>query len=383
MCTSPYRVYRARYWTEEHKWPLTFNRSEGYADKKMEVGCGQCIECRMEKARIWAIRCCNEAQYWEEEGKRSCFVTLTYNDDNLPHVKSKSVEGRYYESLHKRDLQLFFKRLRKKGATFRYFAAGEYGGLYGRPHYHVLLFGWTPRDAYLCDVSGSGFDVYSSDTLDDTWSHGQTFTQDMCFETAFYTAGYAMKKLTGKGEYFEKKFGVKDAEEYYDGVVPEFTLMSRKPGIGLPWFLKYRQDVYPNDTMNINGMEVLPPRFYFEKEVELEEKENPNREEYVTGRLSELRIQQLKRSQKRRKDELKDEIKIMQSERKRSRAINQHLKQRKYEQTRQVTGKSFHDLRQEELRILKDNDRQERRDNKKSISERSHESTKQLKSICS
>jgi len=176
---------------------------------------------------------------------------------------------------------------------------------------------------------------------------------------------------------------VKDAEEYYDGVVPEFTLMSRKPGIGLPWFLKYRQDVYPNDTMNINGMEVLPPRFYFEKEVELEEKENPNREEYVTGRLSELRIQQLKRSQKRRKDELKDEIKIMQSERKRSRAINQHLKQRKYEQTRQVTGKSFHDLRQEELRILKDNDRQERRDNKKSISERSHESTKQLKSICS
>lgn len=353
MCTSPLTAYRARIWTEQGKWPVVFNKSEGYIDKQLELGCGQCIECRMERARMWAIRCCNESQYFEEEGRRSCFTTLTYNDDNLPHVKSNTIEGRYYETLHKRDLQLFFKRLRRRGNDFRYFASGEYGGVYGRPHYHVLIFGWHPQDCYLCGSSQSGFDVYSSDSLDETWSHGLTFIQDMNFETAFYTAGYALKKLTGKGEYFEKKFGVASAEEYYDGVVPEFVLMSRRPGLGTDWFMKYRSDVYPGDKMKINGLSVLPPRYYYEKEVALEKKENPDRKEDLLGRLSMVRIEQIKRSNARRKEEMSDEIKILKRQQARSRAINQLIQKRKYEHERKITGKNFHDLRSKELRILK------------------------------
>jgi hypothetical protein len=358
VCTSPLQAYRSRSWSDTGSWPIVFNKSEGFKDKKLFVGCGQCIECRMEKARMWAIRCCHEAQWNEEEGKRSCFVTLTYNDDNLPHVKSNSVQGRYYPTLVKRDIQLFCKRLRKKGYDFRYFVSGEYGGIYGRPHYHMLIFGWYPSDCYITDVSGSGYDVYSSDILDETWSHGLTFVQDMCFETAFYTAGYALKKLTGSGEYYQTNFGVKDAEEYYDGIQPEFLLMSRRPSIGLRWFEKYRQDVYPDDKIHINNMTVLPPRYYFNKEVELEEKEG-GRKTNVLGKLTNVRIETIKRIQAHRKEIMSEDIKVLQSERKRVRNINQHIKEKRYEQQRKVFGKGFHDLRQKELRVLKTNERKE------------------------
>ena len=135
--------------------------------------------------------------------------------------------------------------------------------------------------------------------------------------------------------------------------------------------------------MNKKGQEllILPPRFYYEKEMELEDKENPDRERFVTGRLSEVRIQQIKRHQARRKEEMKDEIKILKNEQKRSRAINQFIKQRKYEQQKRTAGKSFHDLRSEELRILKSNDRQECRSSKKSIPERGNEYSVESSSI--
>ena len=66
----------------------------------INLACGQCIGCRLEKSKAWATRCMNEAQMHTQ----NCFITLTYNDDHLPSD----------QSLHHRDFQLFFKRLRKK-----------------------------------------------------------------------------------------------------------------------------------------------------------------------------------------------------------------------------------------------------------------------------
>jgi hypothetical protein len=66
------------------------------------------------------------------------FITLTYNADHVPYTNS----GRM--ALNKVDLQKFFKRLRKahgtKGKPIRYYAVGEYGTGYQRPHYHIILF---------------------------------------------------------------------------------------------------------------------------------------------------------------------------------------------------------------------------------------------------
>lgn len=375
MCTTPLQAWRDRKVGKNGKRGIVFKKNEGFSDQELEIGCGQCIECRMERSRVWAVRCCNEAQWNEEEGRPSCFLTLTYNDDNLPFVKSKTKKGEYYQTLVKRDIQLFLKRIRRKTeADIRYFIAGEYGGQFGRPHYHALLFGWKPSDEVLCDVSGSGHPVYSSDLLDERWTHGNVYSQQMCFETAFYTASYALKKLVGSGEYFKKKFGVESAEEYYDGVQPEFNLVSKNPAIGLRYYEKYRTDIYPQDKLRINGLTIIPPRYYYEKEVQYEECRG-DRKENITGRFSKTELELIKVRRQYEMDHLPQEIKSEKQLRKRSRMYNQLTKARHYDEAKRTFGVSFHDIRQKELRILNGIDGCKKRcNNNKRIQEECNES---------
>jgi len=178
----------------------------------------------------------------------NAFVTLTYDNDCLP------VDG----SLDKRTLQLFFKRLRKKlKKRVRYYACGEYGEEGGRPHYHALIFGHCFSDRKLLKRTGSGFNIYMSKELQSCWEFGYTSVGDVTFESAAYVARYVMKKITGgeKDEhYVDKRTGVVRQEE--------FTLMSRRPGIGFSWFDKYKTDVYPRGLKVVRGVEVKPPRYY-------------------------------------------------------------------------------------------------------------------------
>ena len=46
----------------------------------IELPCGQCIGCRMQRAQDWTIRCMHEASLHQE----NCFITLTYERDKLP-----------------------------------------------------------------------------------------------------------------------------------------------------------------------------------------------------------------------------------------------------------------------------------------------------------
>lgn len=88
--------------------------------RSLFLACGQCIGCRLERSRQWAMRCMHEASLYDE----NCFVTLTYDD---AHLKSTSLEYA--------DFQLFMKRLRKKFADrlIRFYMCGEYGEAFSRP----------------------------------------------------------------------------------------------------------------------------------------------------------------------------------------------------------------------------------------------------------
>lgn len=179
-----------------------------------EIPCGQCIACRLNHARMWSIRISHEATCHAH----NVFLTLTYDDDNLP--KDNSV--------HKRELQLFFKRLRKDlgGVKIRYFACGEYGDQFGRPHYHAIIFGIS----YDCHVfKNKRFDKKTNGyhCQIDAWNKGLCHIGSVTVDSANYVAGYVTKKLKGKG-----------AKEHYDklGIEPEFVLMSRRPGIGSDFF---------------------------------------------------------------------------------------------------------------------------------------------------
>lgn len=214
--------------------------------------CGQCIGCRLERARQWALRCLHEARFHE----RSSFVTLTYNDENLPFDKS----------LDHRHFQLFMKRLRKKtGQKIRYYMAGEYGDLNRRPHYHAILFGYYPDDCKLFSTNEHGNPVYSSKSLDDIWQLGFTTVGEVNFMTAGYVARYCLKKITGDAADYHYRSVVNTETSEIHYLQPEYAKMSLKPGIGSQYFEKYISDIFPHDRVVYDGHEQKPPRYYDKK----------------------------------------------------------------------------------------------------------------------
>ena len=137
---------------------------ERYIKDYIEIPCGKCIGCRLEYSRQWANRMMLEAKYHSQ----NWFVTLTYDDLHVPrsyYGDPNSGEALPSLTLRKRDIQLFFKRLRKQtGQNFRYYACGEYGENTHRPHYHFIVFGLELDDLQFlrrCE----NFNYYTSDTI--------------------------------------------------------------------------------------------------------------------------------------------------------------------------------------------------------------------------
>lgn len=250
-CFSPVRAFRAVAPNKRGRRPIVFSRRESGSDESVSISCGQCIGCRLERSRQWAMRCMHEASLYDD----NCFVTLTYNDANLP------VGG----TLVRRDLQLFLKRLRKfsvkrRGRGFRFYACGEYGDETFRPHFHVLLFDYNFRDRYTWRRSVSGNKLSRSEELERLWSVGSSEIGDVTFQSAGYVARYCVKKVVGRAaaEHYLRY----DCEGRPYQLLPEFAAMSLKPGIGRPWLLRFQADVYPHDFVIVNGRKVKPPRFY-------------------------------------------------------------------------------------------------------------------------
>lgn len=213
----------------------------------LTLSCGQCIGCRLERSRQWAVRCMHEAQMHES----NAFVTLTYNDDNLPADSS----------LNYRHFQLFMKRLRRRYGKVRFYMCGEYGDLYGRPHFHSCLFGIDFSDRYFWRQSPAGFRLFRSPSLEEIWTFGNAEIGDVTFESAAYVARYVTKKVTGAAAAEHYRIVDPDTGEVYDRV-PEFTHMSLKPGIGFAWYDKFSKEVFPHDRVVVRGKEVKPPRYY-------------------------------------------------------------------------------------------------------------------------
>lgn len=219
--------------------------------RTLDLPCGQCIGCRLDRSRHWATRCVHEAS----QHHRNAFVTLTYNNDNLPP----------YASLRYRDYQLFIKRLRKRYGTVRYYMGGEYGELRGRPHYHACLFGFDFDDKQRYKRTPGGFQLYTSAILEQLWGKGFCTIGEVNFETAAYVARYIVQKQTGKNnpkalEKYGEKIDVETGE--ITKKIPEFNHMSLKPGIGRTWVDKYVTDIINDGQVVINGRKNKAPRYY-------------------------------------------------------------------------------------------------------------------------
>lgn len=223
--------------------------------------------------------------------KQNCFVTLTFDDKHVPKNGSVNL----------RDLQLFFKKLRKfhygkksrasksssrpapldagsaglklvphTGAVvsaplskLRFFACGEYGGPTHRPHYHALIFGFQfPDLKFFKSINQNK--LYTSPTLQKLWPYGFSTIGTVNFTTASYVAQYIIKKINGNlaDEHYTRPHCVTGELMRH---LPEFVTMSKKPGLGTSWYDQFKSDCYPSDFLVVDGHKVPIPKFYDKK----------------------------------------------------------------------------------------------------------------------
>ena len=244
-CYKPLKGWYSRIRNESGKRSIVFKASQGYNDRPVSVPCGQCVGCRLERSRQWAMRCLNEASLYD----CNCFITLTFSAECLVD-----------NSLHKEDFQKLMKRLRKRyGSGVRYFHCGEYGEKFQRPHHHACLFNFDFPDKELWTVR-NGVRLYRSESLEKLWPFGFCTIGDVTFESAAYVARYIMKKVTGE-----------KADDHYNGRVREYITMSRRPGIGRAWIEQFKSDVYPSDAVVVRGDVICKPPKYYDSLYELDE----------------------------------------------------------------------------------------------------------------
>lgn len=200
--------------------------------KKVLVPCGSCPNCLARKASAWSFRLMQQ----EKISKSAWFLTLTYATDHLP------ITSNGYATINKRDLQLFFKRLRKShvgsaASEIKYYAVGEYGGKLKRPHYHVILF-----NARLDKISPS-------------WGLGHCHYGKVEGASVGYTLKYISKP--------QKNFAINDDRER------PFSLMSK--GIGESYITAEMVAWHKGDLNNrmycnlLDGKKCTMPRYYKER----------------------------------------------------------------------------------------------------------------------
>ena len=190
------------------------------------------------------------------------FLTLTYNDENLPADKGVHVD----------ELQRFWKRLRKNLQTkyhefapaLTYYSIGEYGSkekiykspgatkCHGRPHYHAIVFGlnnWNDEHREILKKSWTLCEPWFFDKERGRKSGMQEVTPD----DIQYVAGYVQKKL----------YGSEAQKEVYGEATPPFSTCSA--GIGLEFAMKNKQRLLNNGFTYFKGHKIGVPRYFCEK----------------------------------------------------------------------------------------------------------------------
>lgn len=224
---------------------------------RIEVPCGKCVVCQENRRNEWSARMELESRM----SKVTYFITLTYDPEHCP------------SGLRLSDLQKFFKRLRHR-VSCRFFACGEYGDQFQRPHYHSIV--WLDKF-----VSSTDFDRI----IQDSWGAGFVQVREADRNAFRYVAKYTLKsyKASPIGE-------------------PEpFAVMSRRPGIAKPWIDEVAGKYFNEYILLNNGIRQALPRYNLSKLDPVEQiRIKDHRREHASARLDKsvelLRAVNLERS---------------------------------------------------------------------------------------
>lgn len=247
--------------TPTGKKSVSFKPVLGYEAARLP--CMKCIGCKLKKSQEWSNRIAHEKYFYE----LSVFLTLTYNNQNLP--KNNHLVHEHF--------QLFIKRLRRKMEydhkkqnpdcteypKIKYYMCGEYGDQSGRAHYHAIILGVDFPDKKKHSQGKSGIWQYVSKTLDDLWGMGFCTIGSVTQESAAYTARYIMKK-----QYEEQKNAALHARKSITAQkkqadTPPAPYMVCSKGFGKRFYEKYGDQIHARDSViNHKGKENPVPRYY-------------------------------------------------------------------------------------------------------------------------
>ena len=265
-----------------YNFPILYDRNT-FDEKGMFifVPCNHCIGCKLDYSRMWATRSVHEA-YMANYFNDCAFLTLTFNDDMLYHRDNPY-------SLNKVAFRCFIKRLRKAvmsdyGKTFRFMSCGEYGSRRGRPHYHMLIYGFNFPDKYVYStkiVHGQRIFYYRSPFLEKLWkpancdkSFGFSIIGLVNYETSAYVARYVTKKLHKSNRCYLNK-------------EQEFLLASRNKGLGYYYLEKFYKQIFDNGYITLpTGFKAPIPRYYYNS---LSEIDPQKYYDYTIARQADLR----------------------------------------------------------------------------------------------
>lgn len=222
--------------------PKDINKPSGY----VITPCGICNNCRKNFAHMWGTRVYHESLDYD----KSCFVTLTYDPEHMP------IGSKFRPTIDIQDVQNFFKSWREYiyPEKIRYFVGCEYTPQNHLPHYHCAVFGASMWDSRVFTNHVARDGGYSVDCR--FWNKGFVHVGKLEQGSANYVAGYALKKVTGSAN-----------KDYYQnlGITPPRALMSRRPGIGCNFMMKYQEVMRRLGNTTVNGTVVSLPRYYQEK----------------------------------------------------------------------------------------------------------------------
>lgn len=196
----------------------------------IEVPCGKCVACLSKRRQEWVFR----LQQEQKHSLTSWFVTLTYEDSQLPTLKQakeynnslppdkrKTENHEIMEIYQKSHVQKFLKRLRKYYTPFvpdpysiRYFVVSDYGGNFHRLHYHMLLFNFPLRAA---DCSR----IEISHRIQKYWKHGGVNVGEVNDKSINYTCKYCLQRPD------------------VTGAPKTWMTCSNKPGIGAAYLTEH------------------------------------------------------------------------------------------------------------------------------------------------
>lgn len=197
----------------------------------LQLPCGKCTECKSKRAFDWATRAKHEMACHEQ----NTFITLTYDDKNLPSFL-----------VVKSEFQKFLKKLRKKiKKKVKYIVSHEYGGRTGRPHHHAIIFGWEPSDQRFLQKAPSGEPLFESKDISELWTHGFHSIGEANEKTAYYIASYSLKS---------KQHEITNPDTGEEIIVSDTMDCSIRTAIGYEYFMNNAQQL-------VNTSNMLP-RYY-------------------------------------------------------------------------------------------------------------------------